>query len=305
MNRSDYVFALSEREQVTKLLEKSPKGFSLGRISLESRLKNLNEYIAQADLRKYEPTKATITFKGPTVMGTHGISATFGSKAISIFNDAIAYVATAFNGALPSGGRVPNCETNNLMITASARGSFGFVLEEYRPDAPLGFDEPTLVSKAMDRTQTILQASLTDDDEVLTEALDDLDPRALDKIRSFIQYLHENRTVFSLKTNHGSVIFRDPKQLQKTSEKLSADNIHEETIEVKAYFLGALPNKRQCEFLVVGDTEVKTAKISRSIDNPDAINKNLGKASHAFFTKKTIGSGKPRFVLTSLPEWGD
>lgn len=303
MNHTDYVFALSEREQVKKLLKDMPEGRSISRISLESRLANIEKTLSQADPREHEPTKATITFKGPTVMGTHGISASFGTKAISFFDDAIACVASAFNGALPASGKIPNSNNNHLMITSAARGSFGFVLEEFRPDAPLGFDEQSLVSKAMFKTQEILQASLDGNDDKLSEALEDLDMRALDKIRNFISYLVENKTVFTLKNNKFKLIFRDPKQLDKALNKLSIDNFKEEDLDANVYFLGVLPNKRQCEFLIVGETNVNTAKISKNVDDPDIINKHLGIKAHASFIKKTIGNGKPRFILNSQPLW--
>ncbi|MGP9421035.1 hypothetical protein ACT3RT_18785 [Ewingella sp. AOP9-I1-14] len=305
MNRSDYVFALSEREQVCKLLESMPAGKSISRLSLESRLKNIEKIIAQADPRENEPTKAILTFKGPPVIGTQGISASFGTKALSFFDDAISYVASAFTGALPSAGKIPNNDNNHLMITATARGSFGFVLEEFRPDAPLGFDEKTLVSKALARTQTILQASLDDNDEALSEALEDLDIRARDKIRSFVNFLYENKTVFSLKNNEFSLIFRDPKQLEQAYEKLGSENVLEEEFDADVYFLGTLPNKRQCEFFVLGETEIKSAKIHKAVENPDDINKHLGTVGRAKFIKKTVGKGKPRYTLITQPTWNN
>lgn len=305
MNRSDYVFALSEKEQVSKLLSEMPPGRSISRISLESRLQTIEAILAKADVRTNEPTRATLTFKGPTVMGTHGISASFGAKAVSAFNDAISYVASAFNGTLPSSGKVPDSDINGLMITSAAKGSFGFVLEEFRPDAPLGFDEPTLVSKAFEKTRAILQASLDDDDEKLSEALEEIDRRALDKIRNFIEYLLDNKTVFTLKNNDFSLAFREPRQLERTAEKLSTDNIHEELFESDVVFIGVLPNRRQCEFLILGETDIKNAKISKSISEPDLINKHLGTPGHARFTKITVGEGRPRYILTQLPSWND
>jgi len=303
MNRDDYVFALSEREQVKKLLGDMPSGFSLAKISLESRLKKIEKILSSAEPRQHEPTKATLTFKGPTVMGTHGISASFGTKALAFFDDAIAYVASAFNGSLPSAGKVPNSENNHLMITSSARGSFGFILEEFRPDAPLGFDEPTLVSKAIDKTQLILQASLDGDDEKLAEALDDLDARALEKIRSFIGFLVDNKTVFTLKSNGFDVVFSEPKQLEGALRQLSLDNIKQETVELDVFFLGVLPNKRQCEFLIKGETDVKSAKIDKAFSDPNILNKRLSTPARAKFVRKTIGNGKPRFILLSEPIW--
>ena len=305
MNRNDYMFALSEREQLSNLLKSTPESSSISRRSLETRLKKVESIISEANLLEHEPTSAVITFKGPTVMGTHGISASFGTKALSFFNDAIAYVASAFNGPLPSSGKVPNIENNHLMITAAARGSFGFVLEEFRPDAPLGFDEQTPVSKALEKTQQILQASLDGDNEKLSDALEELDQRALDKIRGFIHYLYENKTVFTLKNNNYSISFREPKQLENTYQQLGSDNIKQEIIEADIFFLGTLPNKRQCEFIELGFTEIKTAKIDKSIEDPNVINQHLGVKARATFSKKTIGEGKPRFTLIKLPEWAN
>ena len=305
MNRDDYVFALNEREQVKKLLGDMPPSFSLTKISLESRLKKIEKILSTAEPRQHEPTKATLTFKGPTVVGTHGISASFGTKAISFFDDAIAYVASAFNGSLPSSGKVPNSENNHLMITSSARGSFGFILEEFRPDAPLGFDEPTLVSKAIDKTQLILQAGLDNNDEKLAEALEDLDVRALEKIRSFISYLVDNKTVFTLKSNGFDLVFSEPKQLEGALKQLSSDNIKEELLELDVFFLGVLPNKRQCEFLIKGETDVKSAKIDKAFADPNVMNKHLSEPARAKFVKKSIGKGKPRFILLSEPSWND
>lgn len=303
MNRNDYVFALSEREQISNLLKNMPIGQSISRKSLEDRLKNVEKIISQADVREHEPTHAVLTFRGPTVIGTHGISAVFGSKAVSCFNDAIAYVASAFNGPLPASGRVPNIENNHLMITASARGSFGFVLEEFRPNAPLAFDEETPVSKAIDKTRKILQASLDNDDEELSDALENLDFRAIEKIRSFIHYLYENKTVFTLKNNDFNISFRDPQQLENAYNQLSSDNIKQDTIVETVVFLGTLPNKRQCEFIVLGDTDIRTASIDKAVNDPSVINKHLGVTASAVFVRKTVGNGRPRYTLVSQPEW--
>ena len=303
MNRNDYVFALSEREQISNLLKNMPTSHSISRKSLEDRLEKVERLISQADVREHEPTHAVLTFRGPTVVGTHGISAVFGTQAISCFNDAIAYLATSFNGPLPASGKIPNIENNHLMITASARGSFGFVLEEFRPDAPLEFDEETPVAKAINKARKIFQASLDNDDEELSDAIENLDSRALDKIRAFIHYLHENKTVFTLKSQGFSIVFREPKQLEAVYQHLSNDNIQQEKIIENVIFLGTLPNKRQCEFIVLGNTDIRTASIDKAVDDPDIINKHLGSVATATFLKKTVGKGKPRYTLVSRPQW--
>jgi hypothetical protein len=303
MNHSDYLFAISEREQILTLLSDLPESQTISRISLESRLKKVDSVLAKADLREFPPTKAVLTFRGPTVIGSHGISASFGTKAVQFFNEAISYVASSFINTLPSAGKVPDADENSLMITASARGSFGFVLEEFCPDSLLGFDEKTLVSRAIDKSQEILDAAIESDDDKLTDAIDELDSRALDKIRTFVSYLNANKTVFSLKHNEHNTVFNSTTQLEIVVQKLSTDNITEEIFEANVIFIGTLPNKRQCEFILVGETGVKSAKIDKSISSPDEINKHLGTPAACAFKKVTVGSSKPKFILIEIPNW--
>ena len=58
MNRNDYVFALSEREQISNLLKNMPTSHSISRKSLEDRLEKVERLISQADVREHEPTHA-------------------------------------------------------------------------------------------------------------------------------------------------------------------------------------------------------------------------------------------------------
>ena len=67
--------------------------------------------------------------------------------------------------------------------------------------------------------------------------------------------------------------------------------------------MGTLPNKRQCEFIVLGNTDIRTASIDKAVDDPDIINKHLGSVATATFLKKTVGKGKPRYTLVSRPQW--
>ena len=66
MNRNDYVFALSEREQISNLLKNMPIGQSISRKSLEDRLKNVERIISQADVLENEPTHSVLTIRCPT-----------------------------------------------------------------------------------------------------------------------------------------------------------------------------------------------------------------------------------------------
>ncbi|MCT8353861.1 MULTISPECIES: hypothetical protein [Photorhabdus] len=298
MNRDDYLFVLSERDEVLSMLRNTSEEDIISRMSLEGRLEELNKTIKNNIPQVHPQAKATITFKGDSVLGTHGIAANFSAKIVGAFNDAISLIASSFS-SIQSKGR----NENMLMITGTAKGSFGFTLEEFHPEPPLDFDEETLMSKAMAKTLSILQMSVNADDDGLADAIADLDTKTLDKIRRFMKILSENRTIFTLKHGNESLIFNDINQINLSIEKLSKENIKEELKVISVKFSGVLPHKRQCEFVIIDDEIVSVAKISSNIKHPDVINNHLGQEAKASFLCTQVGNGKIKYSLRELPDW--
>lgn len=305
MNRDDYLFVLSERDSILSLLETTTDDDIIGKMSLESRLYELNDEISHIVIDEHPPVKATLTFRGAAVLGTYGIAANFGTKIVNAFNDAVSHVASSFSGKLPTKGKIPNLENNLLMITGTAKGSFGFTLEEFRPDAPLNFDEESSVQKALNQTHSILQMSIRGDDDGLAEAISDLDDRALDKIRGFIQILFDNKATFTLRHNNQALVANNINDIERAAFKLSKDSVKEDLQLLEVSFMGALPHKRQCEFIMEHDESksIFVAKISNYIDNPDIINDHRGKKVIAKFLCTQVGNGKPKYSLRELPNW--
>lgn len=305
MNRDDYMFALSERDNLIALINHTPDDDIISKMSLESRLYEINELLEEVKVDTHPPVKATITFRGGPVLGTYGIAANFGSKVVSAFSDAVSLVASSFSGKLPPKGRVPNIEDNLLMITGTAKGSFGFTLEEFRPDTPLLFDEESSVSKALDQTHFILQTSMSGDDDALADALSDLDSRALDKIRSFVQILIDHKSLFSLRHKDFSLAAKSIHELEISAQKLSSDSVKEELKELEVVFIGALPHKRQCEFMMADDDkkDILAAKISSFVNDPGIINDHRGMKVKAKFLCTQVGEAKTKYSLRELPDW--
>ena len=96
-------------------------------MSLESRLESAKA--ALATLPYHLATKARLTFRGKPVFGSHGIAADFGGKAADAFSDAFAAVAAGLKEGLRYMGPIPNRDKNQLLITGTAIGSFGFEFE--------------------------------------------------------------------------------------------------------------------------------------------------------------------------------
>lgn len=64
MNRDDYLFVLSERDSILSLLETTTDDDIIGKMSLESRLHELNDEISHIVIDEHPPVKATLTFRG-------------------------------------------------------------------------------------------------------------------------------------------------------------------------------------------------------------------------------------------------
>ncbi|MBA5839166.1 hypothetical protein F9879_19930, partial [Morganella morganii] len=124
MNKDEYIYVLSERSQIISMLESMDEADVISRMSLEYRLSKIDEELERANVNVNSTAKAVITFKGDPVIGTVGISSKFGSKILNAFNSAITTISTALQPFLASQKIEP------MIITGTAKGSFGFVLEE-------------------------------------------------------------------------------------------------------------------------------------------------------------------------------
>ncbi|MBE7158554.1 MAG: hypothetical protein INR62_09015, partial [Rhodospirillales bacterium] len=125
-------FLEADLAQVRSLLLQSPIDedpiehlqFSSRAQEIEARLAQISETIMTA------PAGAALFFGGNPVVGSHGIKASFGSKAVGHFQKLVSQrFAADERGPLASRGRVPRTDETQLLVTDVVRGSFGFVLE--------------------------------------------------------------------------------------------------------------------------------------------------------------------------------
>lgn len=296
MNKDEYIYVLSERSQLLSMLESMDESDVISRMSLEYRLSQLDEEIKNSNINMYSPAKAVITFKGDPVLGTVGISSAFGAKILKAFNSAITQVSTSLMPVTA----VQKIEP--MIITGTAKGSFGFVLEEPSREGVLDFDEKSITSCSLEKTYKILSSAINGDDELLANELEAIDENSIKKIREFIDILVKEKTIFTIKNSDFSLVVRNPQQLETISYKLSVDNIKEEIKTLAVMFTGVLPNKRRCEFKLISDeTDVEVATISSHIKSPEVINTLIGKAVQAKFLCTTVGNGKTKYSLRDLP----
>ncbi len=302
MNRQGALHLLGERSALQRIIADIPEEEVLDRGSLTARLEEVEYQIAQTQIDEREPARARLTFKGRPVIDSHGIFADFGMKAVNSFTEAVAAVAASLTAPLAAMGPIPNREQNQLLITSTALGSFGFELEEYR-QGQLTLDDQSIVELALERTQNLLQGSTDPDDELLADSAAELDQRALDKVRAFINTLAEIDATCTLQFRNRAFRFTDSGQVRRSLQRISQDNLHEEEQVLKGEFQGVLPKRQTFEFKLQESDEVIAGKIGPAIATADEFNAHLYRTVSIRLMVTRVGNGRPRYLLLETPDW--
>lgn len=302
MKKHELSSIYGEINQVKSLLDSLDDSEFLNKMSLRSRLENLNSLAERLEKTK---TKATATsrifFRGTPVLGTTGIIADFATKAMGAFTDSITAVSASLNSSLPLMGPIPNRQDHQLMITDIVRGSFGFKIEEHSNE--LDLDCESSISKAMELTSSLIESSITDDDDQLSEIASEIDNRALVKIRAFMKVVCDSNATFTIKNDNKEINVTSTVQLRKALERLSEDNIRESEETFEVIFKGSIPHRRTFEFVLKGSEEWLHGKIDPSLDVSDEINRNIHKPASATMHTTKIGHGKTKYRLVRIPDW--
>ncbi len=294
IQRSEFLF--SEIRELKQLLSGLPLTAVIQRISLESRLKSARQALEQEGAIP-KPSRARLTFRGRPVVGSRGIAADFGGKASNAFADAFAAVVAGLNESLQLMGPIPDRAKNQLLITGTAIGSFGFELE-----LPAGglFPEQEKSEEALQKMQSLLEASAMGSDDDVAELVDAIHPRAVKKISEFLGILSQYQAWCGLEFKHKIFRFESIEQLAKSAGRLEEGNIKEGRQDYQGEFVGVLPNGRSFEFKTP-DGLIK-GKIGSLIDDPDLINREwLKRNTSITLDMVQVGQGRPRFTLNILP----
>ena len=301
MNRQERLDLLSQQKFLQARLMELPESARIMRISTESRLRAIAERLASEPTDEREPARVRLTFDGAPVIRSYGIFADFGAKAVSGFTDAVVMVAASLTAPLKATGPIPNREMNQLIITNTALGSFGFELEEFSA-GQLPFDEQSSVELALERTQGLLQATVGGDDELLADAAAGLDQRAIDKIRGFIGILVDNEAICAMSFRDRAFRFSDVGQVRHSLDRISRDNLVEEEVLLEGEFQGVLSKPRTFQMDLGAALGVITGKVAKPVDDLDAMNRDLSyRRVRARLQKTQVRNGRPRYVLLEKP----
>lgn len=309
MNYDEYTFLASEVRELESILAEIPEERVIDRMSFESRLKGAKEALFQIHPRELAK-KARLTFRGDPVFGSHGIAAEFASKASACFTEAFTTIVAGLNDNLRYMGPIPDKQKNQLIITGTAIGSFGFEFELPPPDAgndpaqpEMNFGVQQNTEVAMQKLEDLFRAASEGSDDDLSELVDEIHPRAVKKVAEFLTYISEQEAWCGLEFNESSFRFTGSDQVRNSAKRLNADNIREITEEFSGRFEGALPTGRTFEFKPLDQKGILRGKVGPDILDPNEINRDyLYKLATVTLKVVQVGQGRPRYTLTKLTD---
>jgi hypothetical protein len=94
----------------------------------------------------------------------------------------------------------------------------------------------------------------------------------------------------------------DVAQVRQSYDRLDPHNIHEEDARIEGMFRGVLPGRRVFEFTISETGEEIFGRIGPEIEDPEEINRFLRRAIAISVHTTHVGNGRPRYVLSSLPD---
>jgi hypothetical protein len=245
MRKLERDFAYADRSAVTGLLAQLTEEDVMTRISLEARLEELQQTIADlADEVEAPTASAMLFFGGRPVLGSRGIESEFAGSAVTKFQDIVAKMLAHETGGLGQRGIVPNKSAATLHITNIVRGSFGFLLEEVEPQQPL---MDTQLKTAVNDVTRLLDAFGEPDEEEFRTAVETIDQRLLGTAREFFDLMRHNGATLRLVAGDLDRSFGTA-AVTRAAERATSTTVEDAEEALHGQLAGVLPDAHQFEF---------------------------------------------------------
>jgi hypothetical protein len=180
------------------------------------------------------------------VLGSAGVQAGFGTKAIGSFQDLITKIwGTITGGEVAAMGPIPDREASQLHITSLVHGSFGFLLEELDSEGEPLFESTLL--RASDQAAEYISGFAGVNEARFSEVIEELNPRVFQSLRDFFGSVYRGKATFRLVEGERDQKF-DHAAVERAWHRAEASNVDEERIEVTGRLLGVIPMRRRFEF---------------------------------------------------------
>lgn len=265
MKRLERDALLADRESVTRMLARIPKGDVLGRSSFESRLADINAELAKIDERLETVGSVALMFGGAPVWGSRAVDAEFATQVLDNFQALVTTrVALDELGSLGERGPLPTRTDSSLAITEIVRGSVGFLLEENSRNTQLA---DSAVKFAIEDVTKLVTKTAAESETEFEEAVGALDSRLVVSLRNFFQTLDKaGATVRIVEDEHDAAL--DSPAIHRGRERMEATQSEDtESEQIKGELLGLLPDSRRFEMRLLGGDEVIKGPVAASLAN--------------------------------------
>lgn len=298
----DYIEA--NISEVTALLDRVGDRDVMSRYGLEDQLHELKEALAKLEAMPPETlAAAALFFGGRPVLGSQGIESGFAGSAVGQFQDLVSMVHAHDTVGLAERGTVPRRSSSTLHITNIVRGSFGFLLEEVRPQLQM---VDSSLKTAVDEATRLLMAFGEDDEEDFRSAVEEIDQRVLAASGEFFDLMRKSGATMRLVSGDTDRSF-DSDLVARAVERARTTTVIDGDDIVRGQLAGVLPESHQFEFRAADERGTIRGRVDRDLTphqlglfNKEFVNTN----SRAKFKVKRVLRNqsvvRERYILTGI-----
>lgn len=256
----DYIEA--NISEVSALLDRVGERDVMSRFGLEDQLSELKEALARLEAMPPETlASAALFFGGRPVLGSQGIESGFAGSAVGQFQNLVSMVHAHDTVGLAERGTVPRRSSSTLHITNIVRGSFGFLLEEVRPQLQI---VDSSLKTAVDEATRLLMAFGEDDEENFRSVVEEIDQRVLAASGEFFDLMRKSGATVRLVSgdtdrSFGSDVVARAVERARTTTVVDGDDV------VRGQLAGVLPESHQFEFRAADERGTIRGKVDRDL----------------------------------------
>lgn len=233
----------AELSTLDSLLRTLPQDDVFGRISLESRRREVASELATLEENPEQLASVALLFGGQPVKGSIGIESTFAADVVSTFQQLVTNIWASEEGNVGRRGPVERQSRSQLHITSLLHGSVGFLLEEVDSQNRL---MPSPLKQASDRASEIVAAFAATEEEPFRRVLESVDNRVLGSTREFLTRLFRGNATLHLVEGNLDLQLSFP-EVRRGYERAENANIEELEEAVSGQLLGLIPIGRKFE----------------------------------------------------------
>jgi hypothetical protein len=247
---------------VTALLDRVGDRDVMSRFGLQDQLDELNEELAKIEAAPMETlASAALFFGGKPVAGSQGIESGFAGSAVGQFQDLVSMIHAHDTVGLAERGTVPQRASSTLHITNIVRGSFGFLLEEMRPQLQI---IDSSLKTAVGEATRLLEAFGEDDEEQFRTVVEDIDQKVLATTGEFFDLMRKSGATVRLVSGSTDRSFSSD-AVARAVDRARTTTVVDATDTVSGQLAGVLPESHQFEFRTTDERGTIRGKVDRDL----------------------------------------